>query len=312
MSGGAAAMARLGLTVLERGWLSSNNVVFDDGSVADTGYLAHAAQTVALVEQALRGRPLRRIVNTHLHSDHCGGNAALQRRWPGCAAWVPPDALAAAAAWDEAALTFQATDQRCERFEVHAALQPGLPLQLGGAPWQVLAAPGHDPQAVMLWQHDERVLIAGDALWEDGVAVLFPELAGEPGFGPAQQVLDRIEALAPAWVIPGHGAPFDDVAASLAGARSRLAHFAAEPARHRDYAARALLMFHLLERRCAGVDELRAWLLAVPLFRAMGARAPWAATVIDRLVAGGALERVEDEVRIPGHCHNALGYNRGT
>ena len=50
--------------------------------MVDTGYCIHAEQTLALVEAALQGAPLQRIVNTHLHSDHCGGNALLQQRWP--------------------------------------------------------------------------------------------------------------------------------------------------------------------------------------------------------------------------------------
>ena len=47
-------------------------------AVVDTGYCIHAEQTLALVEAALQGAPLQRIVNTHLHSDHCGGNALLR------------------------------------------------------------------------------------------------------------------------------------------------------------------------------------------------------------------------------------------
>jgi glyoxylase-like metal-dependent hydrolase (beta-lactamase superfamily II) len=67
-------------TVLQRGWLSSNNIVFPTGgrtAVVDTGYCAHSSQTLALIAATLRGRKLDCILNTHLHSDHCGGNAAL-------------------------------------------------------------------------------------------------------------------------------------------------------------------------------------------------------------------------------------------
>jgi len=49
-------------------------------TVVDTGFCRHSEQTIALVDRALAGTPLARIVNTHLHSDHCGGNAALQAR----------------------------------------------------------------------------------------------------------------------------------------------------------------------------------------------------------------------------------------
>ncbi|HNZ91413.1 MAG TPA: MBL fold metallo-hydrolase, partial [Acidovorax sp.] len=73
------------ITVLERGWLSANSIVFSGRhgtAVVDTGYCSHADQTLALVHGALAGRALDRILNTHLHSDHCGGNAALQQAWP--------------------------------------------------------------------------------------------------------------------------------------------------------------------------------------------------------------------------------------
>jgi glyoxylase-like metal-dependent hydrolase (beta-lactamase superfamily II) len=70
-----------GVAVLERGWLSSNNVLLHglpgEGAVlVDSGHCLHAPQTLALVRQALAGAPLARIVNTHLHSDQCGGNGA--------------------------------------------------------------------------------------------------------------------------------------------------------------------------------------------------------------------------------------------
>src|SRR4030095_8727145 len=73
------------LLVLERGWLCSYSVLcFDapgDATLVDRGYVTNAAQLETLVAHTLGGRRLTRIVNTHLHSDHCGGNAALQRRY---------------------------------------------------------------------------------------------------------------------------------------------------------------------------------------------------------------------------------------
>ena len=70
-----------GIKVFERGWLSANNIFFwsnDDVSIVDTGYVAHQAQTLALIRNQLKAEGLSKldkIVNTHLHSDHCGGNA---------------------------------------------------------------------------------------------------------------------------------------------------------------------------------------------------------------------------------------------
>ena len=69
------------ILLFERGWLSSNNVLLlgqDSTALVDSGYATHAPQTLALVGAALDGRPLDQLLNTHLHSDHCGGNATLQ------------------------------------------------------------------------------------------------------------------------------------------------------------------------------------------------------------------------------------------
>ncbi len=84
-----------GLAVFERGWLSSNNILLHGGegehaTLVDTGHVAHAEQTLALVSHALRpAQSLARIVNTHLHSDHCGGNAVLARAF-GARTVIPP------------------------------------------------------------------------------------------------------------------------------------------------------------------------------------------------------------------------------
>ena len=94
------------LQVLERGWLSSNNVLgidHDQATLIDSGYVTHAAQTVALVGHALAGRQLSRLINTHSHSDHIGGNAAVQAAF-GCKIIVPAGIQATIAEWDEAAL----------------------------------------------------------------------------------------------------------------------------------------------------------------------------------------------------------------
>lgn len=297
-------LADLRIVVLERGWLSSNNVVLHpaDGrpaTVVDTGYGAHVAQTLALLEAQSGAAGVSRVVNTHLHSDHCGGNAGVRARW-GCETWVPELSFGAVQAWDETRLTYALTDQECPRFGAERAMAVGEDLSLAGERWRVLAAPGHDPEAVMLWHEASRVLISGDALWEARLAIIFPELDGRSGFAEARRVLDVIEALEPALVIPGHGAPFTGVQAALANSRSRLALFEAEPSRHLAHAARALAMFHMLEHRGKPRAALIHWLTQTPVFRALlerlgqGDLQAAAMQVVDRLVTDGALHALPD------------------
>ena len=233
-----------GMTVLERGWLSANNIVFaaqagdaEGAAVIDTGYVTHSAQTLALIESTLAGQPLARILNTHLHSDHCGGNAALQQAYPQVQTFIAPGQAEQVRNWDEAALSYAPTGQECPRFRADGVLPPGTEVQLGDRAWQVHAAPGHDTHAVVLFEPRARVLISGDALWENGFGVVFSELDGEQAFAEVGATLDLIELLNPLTVIPGHGSVFGDVPAALARARRRLAGFEADPVKHARHAA---------------------------------------------------------------------------
>ena len=300
------------MTVLERGWLSSNSIVFDDGdamSIVDTGYASHAEQTFALVARlgAANGaeRPLTRIVNTHLHSDHVGGNALLAARYAasGCTITLPRGLAAAVAAWDEDALTYAPTGQRCDRFMYDALIGDGDVLVLGGLRWEVLAAPGHDPHMVMLFERSHGLLISADALWEHGFGAIFPEIEGESGFAEQRAALALIEQHAPRVVIPGHGAPFTDVATALTCAHARLDALSSDPARNARQVARVLIKFWLLDRRRVSLDELvdhfaRARYLT--LINERYFRQPFDQFIrrtVTELAAAGALIVVDGEVR---------------
>ncbi len=291
-----------GLTILERGWLSSNNVLLhgrDSGAwLVDSSHVLHGAQTVALLRQTLRGAPLQGIVNTHLHSDHCGGNAAVQSAF-GCTITVPPGQWAAVQAWDEQALSYRPTGQRCERFVANACMQPGQSLEVGSRRWWALAAPGHDPHSIVLFDDREGVLISADALWENGFGVVFPELEGEAAFDDVAQTLELIDTLDARWVIPGHGAPFNDAAGALQRARRRLDGFRADPARHSRHAVKVLVKYHLLEEQQQSWSDFLAWFTEVELCRTVwgelghphGTMAAFAEHLVSELVAAGALAR---------------------
>jgi glyoxylase-like metal-dependent hydrolase (beta-lactamase superfamily II) len=257
-------LANLGVTVLERGWLSANSIVMRAGTdtlVVDTGYGAHAQQTVALVAEVLQGQPLQRVVNTHLHSDHCGGNAALVEAWPNARIGIPPGQAAAVRAWDPVALTYVPTGQSCPRFDYDELIRAGDQIRIGSLCWNVHSAPGHDPHAVVLHEPEQRLLISGDALWNNGFGVVFPELDGDNAFDEVGATLDLIESLNPAAVIPGHGPVFQgpDVAAALSRARSRLSQFQEYPAKHRWHALKVLVKFKLLELQRIEFDKLESW-----------------------------------------------------
>ncbi len=248
--------------LIERGWLSANTVLLMDAASAtavDTGYCSHAAQTLALIGSALAGRQLDRIVNTHLHSDHCGGNALLAATY-GCEVLIPPGEAPAVAAWDRAALSYEATGQDCPRFTYSGLVQPGDVLRMGGSDWQALAAPGHDPSSLIFYNAAQRCLISADALWENGFGVVFPELDGVHAFDAVAASLDLIDSLAIDTVLPGHGTAFTDAGGALARARSRLDGFVRAPVKHRWHAVKVLCMFWLMARQRAACPLMLAHL----------------------------------------------------
>ena len=298
------------ITVFQRGWLSSNNILIvgkDSTALIDSGYVTHAPQTLALVESALTGRSLDLLVNTHLHSDHCGGNAALQARYPDLKTLIPPGQAAHVRAWDPHALTYAPTGQNCPQFDFSEVLQPGTEIRLGSTPWQVHAAPGHDPHSVILFEPASRLLVSADALWERGFGVIFPELEGVDAFDAVGATIDLIEALKPAVVIPGHGPLFSDVEAAMAFARERLRGFVAKPDKHIRHAVKVLLKFKLLELQSIVVADFLAWAQSTPYLLAIYQQhfsgidfAQWVDELIADLVRAGAAAREGTVVRNVG------------
>jgi len=251
-----------GIRVLERGWLSANNIVLTGGgpsTVVDTGYATHSTQTLALVKQALDGQSLDLVLNTHLHSDHCGGNAAIQSAYPGVTTLIPPGHAEYVRHWDPVALTYGPTGQYCPPFQLNGTLEPGTEMDLGDTRWQIHAAPGHDQHSIVLFEPRASILISADALWENGFGVVFQELEGQSAFAEVAATLNLIERLSPSVVIPGHGRVFTDSPAALRLARARLEAFVLNPKKHASHAVKVLLKFKLLEVQSMTLESLRRW-----------------------------------------------------
>ena len=267
---GAMNLQSLGIHVFERGWLSSNNILCvgdGDASLIDTGYVDHADQTVSLVKTTLGEAPLVRLINTHLHSDHCGGNGRIQEAYPDSVTWVPRASFSAVQAWDQKRLTFEMTGQACARFLAHQSYSDGHIFHLGGLAWSTHAAAGHDPEAMLLFQPENGILISGDALWRNGLGVIFPELDGADAFDDALKTLDLIESIDPKFVVPGHGPAFSDVEDAIMRARTRIKRWAETPETHSLYGLKVLVKFKLLSAQRITLAALTQWALATPYMR---------------------------------------------
>src|SRR5262245_59800498 len=200
--------------VFVRDWLSSNNILLksSDGHVLiDSGYGRHAPMTLQLLAtpRGLGDDPLSFLVNTHCHSDHVGGNAAIARKYD-CPIAVPAAEAPLVERWDGKALLYDYCDHRVERFVADRVLPPNSTHVWGDLEWVALAAPGHDMGALVFYNAEHRILISGDALWEHGFGFVMPPEIDPAAMPATRATLEMIAALDVHVVIPGHGEPFGD------------------------------------------------------------------------------------------------------
>lgn len=297
-----------GMHMLERGWLSSNNIVFIDKektAIVDTGYKSHEEQTLQLVQNLLAGRLLDAIYNTHLHSDHCGGNRILQDTYPKIHTAVPEAEFRRVENWDARLLTFKATGQRCDQFHAEEGIKTNQKIRLAGMDWVAHCAGGHHPYSYILFNEQNGILISADALWQKGFGVIFPALDSWAGFKETRDTLDMIEAMDVRLVIPGHGKPFTEVKEAIEAAHSRINYLEADPLRNAQNGIKVLAKFLLMDKQRLKLTQVPKLLASIPLISVANRRylsygdihlAYWTVTQLKR--AGAAKVEGDELVNI--------------
>ncbi len=163
-------------------------------------------------------------------------------------------------------------------------LSDGDVLSIGSRRWEVVHTPGHARSHLCLWSAEDGVLISGDHL----LPTVTPHIDFKRGeesdpLGDFLASLHRIEALDPAMVLPGHGAPFEEGAE-----RARVI------ARHHDRRLGAILQ--VIRHRAATVDTITDEIFGEELldFQHRLALGEAFAHVV-YLLRRGEIERVEQE-----------------
>jgi len=291
------------LHVFVRDWLSANNIVLKsrDGHVLiDSGYVRHKQVTLALLatERGIGSDPLAWLVNTHCHSDHVGGNAAIVARY-GCPVAVPQGEAPLVERWDQKTLLYDYCDQEMERFTVDQVIVPGSTHVWGDLEWRALAAPGHDMGALVFHNAEHQILISGDALWEHGFGFVMPREIDPAALPATRATIEMLAGLDARVVIPGHGEPFTDVAAALARARKRLEAFEVDSLRVARHALKVNLVFTLLDRQRLPLADMPAYVERIGIYREFNALffqlppAKLAELLIGELEKAGAVRRVD-------------------
>jgi glyoxylase-like metal-dependent hydrolase (beta-lactamase superfamily II) len=173
-------------------------------------------------------------VVTHMHMDHVGLAARVRER-SGAAVWMgrlDAERMAHAAARPDDEADYRASLlRRCGApremvrtvEEMHRGAEPLAPPVLvdgtldgdeGGVPgapgWRFVWTPGHTAGHVSLLRGEDGVLVAGDAVLPRITPTLGVNRQRTDPVGDYAAALDRLEALAPSLVLPGHGRPPED------------------------------------------------------------------------------------------------------
>ena len=206
-----------------------------DGSVLiDTGFASRETEEVwrvLLKELEVVGKPLRRILITHMHPDHLGMAAWLhdktgapvhlaEEEWRlARALWGPGEREVAA--WhcylDALGLPDTLNAKLKRNLDAYRKLVPRLPVDvqpladgmefvIGGRQWQTMVGRGHSPEHVCLWNPEERIFIGGDLVLPDitpNIGVM--HIGPKNPLGDYLDSLDVFENLDLQWLLPSHG-----------------------------------------------------------------------------------------------------------
>ena len=212
----------------------------DGWTIVDTGIRDRPTMDAweALFAGPMGGRPVKRVIVTHLHPDHVGLAGWLTRRFD-VALWMTRTdfllcrnlvADTGQAAPEEGVRFFKAAgfdEEMLQRYRdrfggfglgvhklpnAYRRIQEGEQIEIGGGKWRVVIGRGHAPEHACLWCESENLIISGDQILpriSSNVSV-FPT---EPQADPLRDWLDscaRLKALLPedVLVLPSHNEPF--------------------------------------------------------------------------------------------------------
>jgi glyoxylase-like metal-dependent hydrolase (beta-lactamase superfamily II) len=228
------------------GWSNSGLIGAGGGMAVDTFY--DLPLTRALIDQyvGVLGQVPTRLLNTHHNGDHCWGNQLFAEAGTEiighreCAARVGKDLdpkLAVALQEAEPGTLPPHLEQLAQAYKAFdfTGVVPTPPttlldgddrVDLGEVEVQLLfVGPAHTAGDVVAWLPESRVLFTGDVLFHQCTPI-----GWEGTFAQWIGALERLEALEPAVVVPGHG-PLCDVD-GLRAEREYLTFVRAEAVEH--------------------------------------------------------------------------------
>lgn len=257
------------LFFVQRGWLNANHFVFNgtEKLLVDTGYIGDFEETRGFIEDlGVDLGEVDRIVSTHSHCDHIGGNRRIQDL-SGCKIAMHMIDKFFIDARDDWATWWRYYDQEAEFFRVDISLQEGDCIFLGDLKLEVIHTPGHGGGMIALYSPKEKFLISSDALWDGDLGVLTVRVEGSIAPILALDSLEKLSKLDVDRIYPGHGPPIKEPKTAIKKCREKLGGFLRDPSQMGMDQLRKILMYVLLMRGGFPADEFFDYLMGTPWFR---------------------------------------------
>lgn len=192
----------------------------DGWTIVDTGLFRDDVQGhwQTIFDKYLEGKPITRVIATHLHTDHTGNAGWITDKWD-CELWmsrsdfymckvmaadgpsdVPQDAIRF---YQRAGFTEERLDRYRQRFGQFGAniaplpagyrrIKDGQYIEIGGREWRAVMGYGHAPEHVCLYCPELKTIIAGDQI----LPKITPNISVQPSEPMANPLRDFLNSCA--------------------------------------------------------------------------------------------------------------------
>lgn len=199
-------------SVANKGFMSNAGFVVTDAGVVMFDALATPPLAQAMVKaiKKVTSQPIRRVIISHYHADHFYGLQVLKEQ--GAEIWAHENGRAALTSDDAKARLKQRRADLAPWVNSKTRLISAdkwlnftdaktIAFEMGGLHFRVIDSSGaHSPEDIMLFVDEDKVLFAGDLFFTGRIPFV-----GSADSKRWLEALDRMLAVKPEFVIPGHG-----------------------------------------------------------------------------------------------------------